>query len=128
MMWIGAPPVSGKEGLTSLVLAAVPAPLVADTDGVVRIRGTRVTLDTLIAAFHEGTTAKGVVDQYPSLSLADVYTALGYYLRHHAEADAYLQRRREHAAQVRQENEARFPPAGVRDRLLARLAANDRLP
>jgi hypothetical protein len=31
-----------------------------------------------------------------------------------------LKRRREHAEEVRRENEARYPPQGVRERLLAR--------
>ncbi len=104
----------------SLIIAEEPIPLAADADGVVRIGGTRVTLDTLVAAFREGASAESIADQYPALSLADVYTAVGYYLRRQAEVDAYLQRRRQLAAQVRQENELRFPPLGVRDRLLAR--------
>jgi uncharacterized protein (DUF433 family) len=109
--------------MMSLVVAAEPLPLLEDTDGVVRVGGTRVTLDTLVAAFREGATAETIAEQYPSLALADVYTALGYYLRHQAEVNAYLQGRRDHAAQVRQENETRFHPTGVRDRLLARRPA-----
>jgi uncharacterized protein (DUF433 family) len=104
----------------SLLVAAEPMPLATDADGVVRVGGTRVTLDTLVAAFQEGATAEAIAEQYPSLSLADVYTAIGYYLRHRAEVDAYLGRRRQQAAQVRQENEAKFNPVEIRDRLLAR--------
>src|SRR5262245_35446875 len=104
----------------SLVVVADPVPFVTDADGVVRIAGTRVTLDTLVAAYLEGATPESIADQYPALQLADVYTALGYYIRHQAEVDAYLQRRRQQAAQVRQENETRSSPIGVRDRLLAR--------
>jgi uncharacterized protein (DUF433 family) len=107
----------------SLVVAADPVPLTLDADGVVRVGGTRVTLDTLVAAYREGATLEAIADQYPSLALADVYTALGYYLRHQTEVEAYLQRRRQQAAQTRQENEARFSPIGVRDRLLARRPA-----
>lgn len=102
------------------IVATEPVPVAADGDGVLRVGGTRVTLDTLVAAFLDGASAEGIADQYSSLSLGDVYTALGYYLRHKAELDAYLQRRRQQATQVRQENESRFPPVGVRDRLLAR--------
>jgi uncharacterized protein (DUF433 family) len=104
----------------SLVLTADPVPFQADTDGVLRIAGTRVTLDTLVTAFSQGATAEAIADQYPSLHIADIYAAIGYYLRHQAEIDAYLEGRRNQAAQVRQENEARFSPVGVRDRLLAR--------
>jgi uncharacterized protein (DUF433 family) len=97
-----------------------PVPLSTDADGVVRVGGTRVTLDTLVAAFREGATAEAIAEQYPSLQLGQIYTVLGYYLCHQNEVDAYLQRRRQEAAQVRQENETRFPPLGIRERLLAR--------
>ncbi len=95
-------------------------PLVTDGDGVMRVSGTRVTLDTMIAAWREGATAEAIVEQYPSVPLADVYAVLAYYLRHQQEVNAYLDKRRELAEQTRAENERRFPPAGVRDRLKAR--------
>jgi uncharacterized protein (DUF433 family) len=95
-------------------------PLEVDTDGTVRIGKTRVTLDVVIAAFADGATAEEIVQQYPSLQLADVYHVIGYYLRHPSEVEAYRQQRRAQAAAVRQQNEARFDPYGVRDRLLAR--------
>jgi hypothetical protein len=37
------------------------------------------------------------------------------------EVDEYIHQQEIHATQVRQENEARFDPVGVRARLLARL-------
>jgi uncharacterized protein (DUF433 family) len=97
-----------------------PVPLAADADGVIRVGATRVTLDTVVAAFREGMTAEGIAGQYPSLRLADVYSVIGYVLDHPAEVDVYLRGRQALAAEVRGENEARFDPAGVRDRLLAR--------
>src|SRR5947209_5397370 len=104
----------------SLDVVSEPMPFVTDADGVVRVGGTRVSLDTLVAAFRDGATAETIADQYPSLRVGDIYSVIGYYLRHQAEVDAYLELRRQQAAQVRQENEARFNPIGVRDRLLAR--------
>lgn len=85
-----------------------------------RVGSTRVTLDTVISAFLDGATAEEIVHQYPSLELADVYAVIAYYLKRQEEVNAYLQRRRGHAEQVRQQNEARFDPAGIRNRLLAR--------
>src|ERR1051325_9693493 len=70
-----------------------PFPLQADSDGVIRVRGTRVTLDTVWAAFQEGATAEEIVQQYPSLSLADAYQAIGYCLRHPALVAGYLAKR-----------------------------------
>lgn len=97
-------------------------PLDVDTQGVVRVGKTRVTLDTVIAAFSDGATAEEIVQQYPSLHLADVYHVIGYYLRRSAEVEAYLQQRRVQTETVRKQNQARFDPRGVRDRLLARRA------
>ena len=54
----------------TLMIAAEPIPLEADGEGVVRVGGTRVTLDTVVAAFNEGATAEEIVYQYPSLDLA----------------------------------------------------------
>lgn len=100
--------------------AAEVVPLAADTDGVIRVGKTRVTLDIVIEAFSEGATAEEIVQQYPTLHLADVYHVIGYYLRRRSEVDAYLRERRAQADAVRKENEARFDPRGIRDRLLAR--------
>jgi uncharacterized protein (DUF433 family) len=104
----------------SPAIAAEPVPITVDADGVMRVGGTRVTLDTIVGAFHEGATAESIAQQYPSVSLGDVYLAIGYYIRHRAEVDAYLENNRQQAAQIRGENEARFNPAGIRERLLAR--------
>jgi|SRR5215211_3502310 len=104
----------------SLMVRPEPVPLAADRDGVMRVADTRVTLDTVVAAFREGATAEEITQQYPSLQLADVYAVIGHYLRHQKEVDDYLRQRQQQAAGVHRSNEARFDPAGVRDRLLAR--------
>lgn len=100
--------------------AVFEIPIETDADGVIRVAGTRVTLDTLVAAFNEGATAEEIIQQYPSLELGDVYAVIGYYLHNRGEVEKYLERRREEAVRVRSENEARFDPEGIRDRLLAR--------
>ena len=95
-------------------------PLKEGDDGVIRVGGTRVTLDTVVAAFDAGATPEEIVQGYPTLDIATTYAVISYVLAERAAVDAYLARRREHAAQVRAENERRFPSAGIRARLLAR--------
>jgi uncharacterized protein (DUF433 family) len=95
-------------------------PLTTERDGVARVAGTRVTLDTVVAAFDRGATPEEIVQQYPTLPLADVYSVLGYLLRHQAEVAAYLEQRQARQLNARQGNEQRFDPHGVRRRLLAR--------
>ncbi len=106
-----------------LVVAPPQSPLRVDADGVARVAATRVTLDTVVAAFLAGATAEEIAIQYPSLDLADVYAVIAYYLRHRAEVDAYLQEREQQAREIRRQIEARFDPTGVRERLLARRQA-----
>jgi uncharacterized protein (DUF433 family) len=104
----------------SLPLTADPPPLATGADGVVRVGGTRVTLDTVVEAFREGLTAEEIQQQYPSLGLTDAYSAITYYLHHRSEVEEYLRGRSRHRAEVRREAESRFDPSGIRDRLLAR--------
>jgi uncharacterized protein (DUF433 family) len=104
----------------SLQVSADPIPLTSDAEGVVRVGSDRVTLDTVVAAFREGMTPEGIVEQYPTLQLAEVYSVISYVLNQRATVETYLRGRQRLAEAVRQENEARFDPAGVRDRLLAR--------
>ena len=93
-------------------------PPVPDDD--VRVSGTRVTLDTVVAAFEEGATAEEIVFQYPSLDLAGVYAVIAYYLQHRPQVEDYLHQRQARADEVQRQNEARFDPKGIRERLLVR--------
>lgn len=86
----------------------------------IRVSGTRVTLDSILLAFNEGATPEEIAEQYPSVPLADIYHLIGYRLRHAAEMEDYLRRRQRESLEVRQQNEARWSPDGVRQRLLAR--------
>ena len=104
----------------SSLLLAPSMPLRIDADGVVRVGRTRVTLDTVIAAFREGFTAEEIAEQYPSAELADVYATIAYYLRDREAVDAYLAEGEALAKAVRRQNEARWSPSGLRERLLAR--------
>lgn len=88
--------------------------------GVIRVAGTRVTLDTIVSVFNAGATPEEIAQRYPTLQLADVYAVIGYYLHHREELDTYLCDRERQADAVQKENEARFNPVGFRERLLAR--------
>jgi uncharacterized protein (DUF433 family) len=97
-----------------------PPPLTEDADGVVRITGTRVPLETIVTAFDSGATAEEIAQQYSSVDLASVYAVITYVLDHRREVDEYVIRRHDAAAQLKQEIETRLPSDGVRARLLAR--------
>jgi uncharacterized protein (DUF433 family) len=101
---------------------AIPSglPLVFDEFGIARLEGTRVTLDSVITAFRLGATPEEMAFQYSSLDLADVYAVIAFYLRETRAVEAYLAEHDARRAEVRRENEQRWSPAGVRERLLAR--------
>ena len=95
-------------------------PFAADSSGVLRMVGSRLTVDVLVNAFDAGQTPEEIVQQYPTVPLVDVYSVITYYLRHKPEVDAYLKEREVLAERVREEVERRFPSTGIRERLLAR--------
>ena len=111
--------------LMTLKVVAEPAPLKANQDGVILVGQTRVTLDTVVAVFHQGTTAEEIVYRYPSLNLADVYATIAFYLKHQSEVETYLQQRQQQSQEIRAMNQAKFDPQGLRDRLLARKAEQE---
>ena len=96
------------------------APLQIKEDCVIRVGNTRVTLDTVISVFKQGTTAEEIAYRYPSLSLADIYSAIAFYLNHQSEVEAYLRKRQQEAEEIRSINEAKANPKKLRERLIAR--------
>ncbi|MFW6012443.1 MAG: DUF433 domain-containing protein [bacterium] len=98
-----------------------PVPLQEDAEGVIRVGGTRVTLDTVLTAYMKGSTPEQIAQDYSVLDIADIYAAIAYYLRHREEVEEYLLRRREVAEAVRREFQERFPSEGLRERLVGRL-------
>ena len=93
-------------------------PLRADTHQTIRVGNTRVTLSSVIACFVRGATPEGIVDSFNTLHLADVYSVLGYYLRHEAEVKAYLEKERKEGEALRQEIETKLPTNLLRERLV----------
>ena len=106
----------------TLPLEADPIPLTTDAHGVLRVAGTRVTLDTILSLYKAGATPEEIADDFPSLELADIFAVITYYLRHRSEVEAYLEQGRREAEALRLEDEARFGSGReLKERLLARL-------
>jgi uncharacterized protein (DUF433 family) len=101
-----------------------PIPLVLAEEGrVIRVAGTRVTLDTIIRAFQRGATPEEIAQDYSAVSLPDIYAVIAYYLRHRSDVDEYLQRREQEHAELEHEIKTRPEYQEFRDRLLARMQA-----
>src|ERR1700733_1397309 len=100
--------------MATLELVAEKPPISKDVDGVFRVGGTRVRLDTVITAFQNGCTAEEILFKYPAVSLADIYAVIAYYLHHREDVDDYLAARRAISEQTDREIEEEFPSAGIR--------------
>ena len=101
-------------------LVATKPPIARDTEGVFRVGETRVRLETVLTAFQQGSTPEAIAYKYPVLNLADIYAVITYYLQYQDEVEAYLVERREQIDETERDIRARFPTAGLRERLLAR--------
>lgn len=104
------------------VLVPHPPPLRTEEGGTIRVGDTRVTLDTVIGAYHNGCSAEEIVLKYPTLNITDVYAVLTYYRWYSEPIEAYLTERRQQSTHIQQQIEEQFPPEGLRERLLARQA------
>ena len=49
-----------------------------DAHGIWRVSGTRVSLDSLVYAFWDGSSPETIAEQFDSVPLSDIYLALGY--------------------------------------------------
>ena len=107
----------------SLTVEPQPIPLTTTPEGVVRISGTRVPLETVVRAFHLGATPEEIVQDFSTVTLPQVYAVLAYYLAHRPEVDAYIAERTATSAASRAANETLFDPIGIRARLLMRQMA-----
>jgi uncharacterized protein (DUF433 family) len=90
----------------------------ADAHGVLRIGDTQVSLDSVVYAFQQGHAPETIQDQYPALSLEEVYGAVAFYLSNRAEVDDYLRQQEQRWDEFRQKSVEEASP--VVQRLRAR--------
>ena len=74
-------------------------------DGTWRVRGTRVSLDSVVHAYWDGRSAEEIAIEFPALALEQVHGAIAFYLRNRAEVDAHLERQKNRWADGRRESE-----------------------
>jgi len=95
-------------------------PLTENEHGVLRVTGTRVSLDSVVSAFENGETPEQIVQNFPVLKLDDVYAIITYYLRNPDKVRAYLEAQAQEADAVRKKIQAEFPTHHLRERVLRR--------
>lgn len=97
-----------------------PVPLRIDESGTLRVSHTRISLDLIIEAFHQGSTPEQIAARFTTLRLAEVYAVIAYYLQHQEVVDAYLRQRQQAAEEFRRHNPMCVEFRDLRNRLLKR--------
>jgi uncharacterized protein (DUF433 family) len=97
-------------------------PIRMDAGGTARIGAARVTLDVVAGEWFAGATPEQIVEQYPTLELADIYAVIAWMLRHPAELAQYLADGKGAEDETCRRIEATGSTAGLRAQLLARRA------
>ena len=63
---------------------------VTQVNGAYRIADSRVSLDSIVYAWLEGQSAETIADNFPVLTLEEVYGAVTFYLSNREAIDEYL--------------------------------------
>jgi uncharacterized protein (DUF433 family) len=56
------------------------------------VAGTRVSLDSIVQCFNEGLSPEAILGEFETLTLAQVFGAITFYLENQASIDAYRMR------------------------------------
>jgi uncharacterized protein (DUF433 family) len=88
---------------------------VEERDSGLFVRGTRVSLDSIIYEYRRGRSPESILQSFPLVgSLVRVYGAITYYLEHQAELEEYLGSQNRRWVELRQQHAL---PAGLKAKL-----------
>ena len=93
------------------------------TGGTLRVGNSRVSLDSVVYAFNRGEDAAEIQRNFDTLSLADIHTAIAYYLHNKEKVDNYLSKRAADFEKRRAENHKEN--RDLIDKILARKNGKD---
>ena len=99
------------------------SPYIDEVDGALRIAGTRVSLSSVVVGFQAGESPEQIVEAFPTVTRAQAYGAIAYYLGNQKLIDDYM-------VEVEREFERLVPPLSKSNpELFARLqAAREKMP
>jgi len=93
------------------------SPYIDQENGALRIAGTRVGLDCVVAHYQEHRTPEQIIESFPTITLAQAYGAIAYYLDNQKLVDDFI-------AEVDRKFHALVPPLSQQNpELFARLQA-----
>lgn len=106
-------------------VGTIPKPVRMDSYGVLRVGRTRVSLDSIVYDFRRGASAAEIQHDFDTLTLAEIHSAIAYYLHNQEKVDAYLVEQEIEDERMRKEHETKYPPKITREMLLARKNGED---
>ncbi len=77
-------------------------PLVQLENGAVRVRNSRVSLDTIIIRTQMGDTVARIHSGFPTVSISQIKEILAWYFDNQADVDEYIRQGQEEAERLRQ--------------------------
>ena len=81
-------------------------PLVQWEDGSIRVRNSRVTLETIVIRSRMGDTVERIHSGYPTVLVSQIKQILAWYFDNKAEVDEYIQQGEEEAERIWQRIES----------------------
>jgi len=78
-------------------------------DGGYFIKGTRVSLDSVVHAFLRGESPEGIAESFPALGFEQIFGALTFYTANREAVDRYLSDGRQEFEAMRQEARLKYP-------------------
>ena len=78
----------------------------------IRIKGTRVSIEIVIEKYLDGSSPDEIRRQHPHLTLMQIYGTITYYLFNKEPIDAYMEAGRKQAEEAYEE-QRKNPPPGV---------------
>ena len=77
----------------------------------IRLKGSRIGIESLLYEYiHRGQTAEAIAQQFPSLSLEQVYATILYYLRNREQLDDYVADWLDYCRRTEEEQDRNPPP------------------
>ncbi len=81
----------------------------------IRLKGTRIGIETILYPYiYRQQTAEQIAQNYPALTLEQVYATILYYLHNQAEVNQYLSIWLDYCLKAEQEQDKNPPPSVVR--------------
>jgi uncharacterized protein (DUF433 family) len=74
------------------------------TNGAYRIGDSRVSLDSVVYAWIEGQSPETIADNFPVLTLEEVYGAIAFYLSNREAIDEYLREKKAEFEELRRKS------------------------